>query len=74
MARITVEDCIDKIDNRFALVLVAAKRTKQLMAGSAFLGKPVDNKHVVKALREIAESKVRPATDISQIEKTADDL
>jgi DNA-directed RNA polymerase subunit omega len=74
MARITVEDCIDKVPNRFALVLVTAKRTKQLMAGSSFLGKPVDNKHVVKALREISEGKVRTATDITQIDKTADDL
>jgi DNA-directed RNA polymerase subunit omega len=70
MARITVEDCIDKIGNRFALVLATAKRTKQLMAGSKFLDKPVDNKHVVKALREIASGKVRPDRDISQIVTT----
>lgn len=70
MARITVEDCIEKIDNRFALVLVASKRTKQLMAGSKFLGKPVDNKHVVKSLREIADGKVRPDVDIEQLVKT----
>lgn len=70
MARITVEDCIDKIDNRFVLVLVTSKRAKQLMAGSKFLDKPVDNKHVVKALREIAAGKVRPSIDISQIIKT----
>ena len=71
MARITVEDCIQKINNRFALVLVAAKRTKQLMAGSKFLEKPVDNKHVVKSLREIANGKVRPDRDIEQILLTA---
>ena len=73
MARITVEDCVEQIENRFALVLVAARRTKQLMAGSKFLGKPVDNKHVVKALREIADGKVRPDRDISQILSTRKD-
>ncbi len=73
MARITVEDCIEKIPNRFALVLATSKRSKQLMAGSNFLGKPVDNKHVVKALREIADGKVRADRDISQITSTYKD-
>ncbi|MCO6432140.1 MAG: DNA-directed RNA polymerase subunit omega [Deltaproteobacteria bacterium] len=58
MARITVEDCLKKENNRFALVQLAAKRTKQILGGSKSL---VDssNKAVVTALREIAESKVR---------------
>lgn len=73
MARITVEDCIQKINNRFALVLTAGRRTKQLMAGSKFLGKPSENKHVVNSLREIAEGKVRPDMDITQITKTYND-
>ena len=72
MARITVEDCIDKVQNRFALVLIAAKRTKQLMAGSKFLGKPVDNKHVVKSLREIASGKVRPDVDVEQVLRSSE--
>ena len=58
MARITVEDCIENVDNRFLLVLLAARRTRQLMRGSAFLLDPTDNKEVVNALREIADGKV----------------
>jgi DNA-directed RNA polymerase subunit omega len=53
MARITVEDCLKKVDNRFALVMLAAKRTKQLLKGSTPLVK-TDNKEGVIALREIA--------------------
>ena len=57
MARITVEDCLDKVPNRFELVLGAARRAKQLLKG----GRPLvdtDNKEVVTALREIAAGKV----------------
>lgn len=55
MARITVEDCLDIVPNRFALVLAAADRTKQLLRGAQpRLSAEVDNKEVVKALREIA--------------------
>ena len=58
MARITVEDCIENVDNRFLLVLLAARRARQLMRGSEFLLDPTDNKYVVNALREIAAGKV----------------
>jgi len=57
MARITVEDCLKKINNRFALVMLAAKRTKQLLQGAKPLV-DVDNREVVTALREVAASKV----------------
>jgi DNA-directed RNA polymerase subunit omega len=57
MARITVEDCLEKVDNRFSLVMLAAKRTKQLLRGSSPLVKS-DNKEGVIALREIAAGKV----------------
>jgi DNA-directed RNA polymerase subunit omega len=57
MARITVEDCLEKVDNRFSLVMLAAKRTKQLLRGSSPLIKS-DNKDGVIALREIAAGKV----------------
>ncbi len=57
MARITVEDCLEKVENRFSLVLLAADRTKQLLKGSAALIK-ADNKDGVTALREIAAGKV----------------
>jgi len=57
MARITVEDCLQKVENRFALVLLAAKRTKQLLKGSTPLVES-DNKDGVISLREIAAGKV----------------
>ncbi len=58
MARITVEDCLKKIETRFGLVHLAAKRVRQLEKGAHHL---VDstNKNVVVALREIAAGKVR---------------
>ncbi|HET7824863.1 MAG TPA: DNA-directed RNA polymerase subunit omega [Anaeromyxobacter sp.] len=58
MARVTVEDCLPRVDNRFALVLLATKRTRQLMAGARPL-MPQKNKPPVLALREIATGKVR---------------
>ncbi len=55
MARITVEDCLERVPNRFSLVLVSAERAKQLLKGSASLiENDSDNKEVVTALREIA--------------------
>jgi DNA-directed RNA polymerase subunit omega len=57
MARITVEDCLKKVENRFTLVLLAAERTKQLLKGSAPLVES-DNKEGVISLREIATGKV----------------
>jgi DNA-directed RNA polymerase subunit omega len=59
MARVTVEDCLDNVDNRFALVHVAAHRTKQLYRGSSPLV-ACKNREVVTALREIASRKVKP--------------
>ena len=59
MARITVEDCLEKVENRFELVVLASKRTKQLHKGSTPLVKS-DNKDGVIALREIAAGKVSP--------------
>jgi DNA-directed RNA polymerase subunit omega len=57
MARITVEDCLEHVGNRFELVLVAARRTKQLLKGARPLVES-DNKEVVTALREIAAGEV----------------
>ena len=54
MARITVEDCMDKVENRFELVHLSAKRAKQLLKGSKPLVKS-SNREVVTALREIAD-------------------
>lgn len=62
MARITIEDCLDKVPNRFSLVLIAAERTKQLMKGDKCLIEDDlrvnKNKEVVTSLREIAAGKV----------------
>ncbi len=59
MARITVEDCLVQENNRFSLVQLASKRTKQLLQGSAAQISDKRNKSVVTALREIADGKVR---------------
>lgn len=59
MARITVEDCLDNVDNRFQLVMVAARRARQLMTGGKDPLVPEENdKSTVIALREIAEGLV----------------
>jgi DNA-directed RNA polymerase subunit omega len=56
MARITVEDCLDKVDNRFELVMVASKRARQIAVGGKDALVPEDgDKPTVLALREIAE-------------------
>jgi len=57
MARITVEDCLDHVGNRFELVLLGARRAKQLLKGARPLVES-DNKEVVTALREIAAGEV----------------
>ena len=58
MARVTVEDCLERINNRFALVLVAAKRCRQLKDGAEPKVKHLKNKEAVTALREIAADKI----------------
>jgi DNA-directed RNA polymerase subunit omega len=66
MARVTVEDCLEKVGNRFALVILAAERARQLAKG----GRPLvrcDNKPAVTALREIADGKVRFTEDVTEV-------
>ncbi|MFZ2949089.1 MAG: DNA-directed RNA polymerase subunit omega [Desulfuromonadaceae bacterium] len=58
MARVTVEDCLEKVENRFQLVILAAKRVKQLYKGSQPLIESKNNRQVVTALREIAAGKI----------------
>ena len=60
MARVTVEDCLENVENRFQLVLVAAKRTRQLAFGADPLVPEDRDKPTVIALREIAEGLVTP--------------
>ncbi len=62
MARVTVEDCLKNVENRFALVHLAARRVRQLIKGSEQLVDS-DNKEVVTALREIAAEKVKVTTE-----------
>ncbi|MFA5811068.1 MAG: DNA-directed RNA polymerase subunit omega [bacterium] len=62
MARVTVEDCLDFVENRFSLVHLASQRTKQLYRGSKALIY-CKNREAVCALREIADGKVRPASE-----------
>lgn len=60
MARVTVEDCIDKVDNRFELVLLAAHRARMISAGSQITVDRDKDKNPVVALREIADETVSP--------------
>ena len=60
MARVTVEDCVDKIPNRFDLVLMAAQRAREISGGAELTIDRDRDKNPVVALREIAEETVRP--------------
>ncbi|MGA8171724.1 MAG: DNA-directed RNA polymerase subunit omega [Methylocystis sp.] len=60
MARVTVEDCVDKIENRFDLVLLAAHRARLISSGQAILVDRDKDKNPVVALREIAENALAP--------------
>src|SRR5690349_10407177 len=60
MARVTVEDCVDKIPNRFDLVLLASQRARQISAGAELTIDRDRDKNPVVALREIAEETVTP--------------
>ncbi len=74
MARVTVEDCLELVDNRFALVILAAERARALAKGARPLIS-CDNKPAVTALREIAAGKVRFQEDVRETltEYLADD-
>ena len=75
MARVTVEDCLETVHNRFALVLLATKRTRQLLKGATPLVDNAKNKQPVIALREIAASRVRFDKDVRNVmEQTPEEL
>ena len=61
MARVTVEDCVDKVTNRFELVLIASHRARGMSAGAELLVERDNDKNPVVALREIADTKLVPA-------------
>jgi len=66
MARVTVEDALPHVDNRFALVLLASKRARQLMAGAKPLVEHSKNKPCVLSLREVATGRVRFDRDVRE--------
>ena len=67
MARITVEDCLEKVDNQYDLVLLAKERTSQLNSGAEMLVEQDNDKNTVIALREIGDGKV----DVSELKRNA---
>ena len=67
MARITVEDCLEKVDNQYELVLLAKERTVQLNAGSPMLVDEDNDKRTIISLREIGDGKV----DVKEVEASA---
>ena len=58
MARVTIEDCLKNVDNRFTLVHLAAQRVRQVREGADFLVPPSKNEDVVTVLREIAANRI----------------
>lgn len=62
MARVTVEDCVDKLPNRFELVMLAAQRTRQIGSGASLTLERDNDKNAVVSLREIAEENVDSPT------------
>ena len=69
MARVTVEDCLERVDNRFALVHMAAKRTRMLLAGDRPLVNAPKNKASTVSLREIADGKIEMIEERRQIRR-----
>jgi len=72
MARITVEDCLTKIPNRFLLVNMVSRRVRQIREGSEYLVNSPKNEDVVVALREVAAGKVTLQKDPPRIEMEAE--
>ncbi|MCU0556377.1 MAG: DNA-directed RNA polymerase subunit omega [Desulfobacterales bacterium] len=69
MARITIEDCMKRVPNRFLLVHMAAKRVRQIREGSEYLVNSPKNEDIVVSLREIAAGKVFLQKDPEAVEK-----
>ena len=69
MARITVEDCLKRIPNRFVLVNMVAKRVRQIREGSDYLVNSPKNEDVVVALREVAAGRVGPSKNDTEEEQ-----
>jgi len=65
VARITIEDCLRKVDNRFLLVNMVAKRVRQIREGSDYLVSSPKNEDIVVSLREVAAGKVSSPEAVS---------
>ena len=74
MARVTVEDCLDNVDNRFQLVLVATKRARQLATGVEPFVPWENDKSTIVALREIADGLITPAILDEPVRTELDEL
>ncbi len=68
MARITIEDCLRKVDNRFLLVNMVARRVRQIREGSDYLVSSPKNEDIVVSLREVAAGKVASKETVSDKE------
>ena len=68
MARITIEDCLRKVDNRFLLVNMVARRVRQIREGSDYLVSSPKNEDIVVSLREVAAGKVASAEVVADEE------
>ena len=68
MARITIEDCLRKVDNRFLLVNMVARRVRQIREGSDYLVSSPKNEDIVVSLREVAAGKVASAEAVGDEE------
>ncbi len=76
MARITVEDCLQKVPNRFLLVNMVAKRVRQIREGSEYLVSSPKNEDIVVSLREVAAGRIRlkfEEEDHPQLEESAEE-
>jgi DNA-directed RNA polymerase subunit omega len=74
MARVTVEDCLENVDNRFQLVLVATKRARQLASGTEPFVPWENDKPTIVALREIADGLITPAILDEPVRTQLDEL
>ena len=73
MARVTVEDCLEQVSNRFTLVALVAKRARQLLGGDPPLA-GAKNKHIVNALREVVAGQVDLNISQDEMAKRLEDL
>jgi len=74
VARITIEDCLKRVKNRFLLVNMAAKRVRQIREGSEYLVSSPKNEDIVVSLREIAAGKVTIREDQEEIKEEKEEI